>query len=62
MPEPLLARACTCAQVQHSETGDALWAARARANPAETYALDYVVERKGIADLVNSIKVTTHAI
>lgn len=43
-------------QVQHSETGDALWVARSRRSPFETYALDYVVERKGIKDLVESIK------
>ena len=43
-------------QVQHSETGDALWVSLGRKGPAETYALDYVVERKGIKDLVESIR------
>jgi crossover junction endonuclease MUS81 len=44
------------AQVRKSKTGDALWAARSKQNPAEMYALDYVVERKSVHDLVHSIK------
>ena len=44
------------AQVQHSETGDALWVARARGDRGLCYALDYVVERKSVSDLVSSIK------
>ena len=44
------------AQVQHSETGDALWVARARGDRALVYALDYVIERKSVKDLVGSIR------
>ena len=49
----------TCAshaQVRHSDTGDALWVARSKTSPGEVWALDFVVERKGVHDLVGSIK------
>ena len=43
-------------QSRTSQTGDALWVARLRANPSVSYALDFVVERKAVKDLVGSIK------
>ena len=43
-------------QNRTSQTGDALWVARSRADPRVSYALDYVVERKTVKDLVGSIK------
>ena len=43
-------------QNRTSQTGDALWVARSKADPRISYALDYVVERKSIKDLVGSIK------
>lgn len=43
-------------QVRNSKTGDALWVARSKRNPGQVYALDYVVERKSVTDLVHSIK------
>lgn len=43
-------------QVRHSDTGDVLWVARSKASPRDMWALDYVVERKSVNDLVKSIK------
>ena len=43
-------------QNRTAQTGDALWVARSKADPRLSYALDYVVERKSIKDLVGSIK------
>lgn len=43
-------------QNRTSQTGDALWVARSKADPKISYALDYVVERKNVKDLVGSIK------
>ena len=43
-------------QVRHSDTGDALWVARSKQSPGDVWALDYVVERKSVHDLVGSIK------
>ncbi|BDA43201.1 probable crossover junction endonuclease MUS81 [Coccomyxa sp. Obi] len=42
--------------MRHSDTGDALWVARSKARPGDVWALDYVVERKSVHDLVGSIK------
>ncbi len=42
--------------MRHSDTGDALWVARSIRSPGEVWALDFVVERKGVHDLVGSIK------
>ncbi len=42
--------------MRHSETGDALWVARSKASLGDIWALDYVVERKSVKDLVMSIK------
>ena len=36
--------------------GDALWIARQRSHPREEYVLDYILERKSIIDLLQSIK------
>lgn len=36
--------------------GDLLWIARRKTNPAEQYVLDYVVERKRMDDLIQSIR------
>lgn len=39
------------------EIGDAVWIARSKAGaPAAETVLDYIVERKSVADLVQSIK------
>ena len=43
-------------QSRTSQTGDALWVARSKRDPQISYALDYVVERKSVKDLVGSIK------
>ena len=45
-----------CTQNRTSQTGDALWVARSKVDPRVSYALDYVVERKTVKDLVGSIK------
>ncbi len=45
------------AQTRQAEVGDAVWVARARAGaPPAEFVLDYVVERKSVADLLGSIK------
>ena len=43
-------------QSRTSQTGDALWVACSKRDPRISYALDYVVERKSVKDLVGSIK------
>ncbi len=36
--------------------GDTLWIARRKSNPREEYVLDYIIERKGLEDLISSVK------
>ena len=36
--------------------GDAIWIARSKRDPRREWVLDYIVERKGVADLLSSIK------
>lgn len=36
--------------------GDALWIARHKSHPHEEYILDYIIERKGLDDLISSVK------
>ena len=43
-------------EVKTLPIGDALWIARQKSNPREEYVLDYIIERKGLEDLISSVK------
>ncbi|KAK9862211.1 hypothetical protein WJX84_000260 [Apatococcus fuscideae] len=51
-----LRRKGTDVEVRHLEGGDAIWIARSRRDPRREWVLDYIVERKNVADLLGSIK------
>ncbi|KAK9864346.1 hypothetical protein WJX84_006855 [Apatococcus fuscideae] len=43
-------------EARHLEGGDAIWLARSLRDPCREWVLDYIVERKNVADLFASIK------
>ena len=44
------------AEIRTLPIGDVLWVARRKDNPREEYVLDYIIERKSLQDLIQSVK------